>query len=595
MVWKKFYKKGKKEEEKDNNKDEGNNTLVNAKNLKPIEKKSNEKIYIMPLGGIGEVGKNLTLFQCRDEIVILDVGFTFPTEDMLGVDLVIPDFSYIESNKDKIKGIALTHGHLDHIGALPYLYKKIDNKIPMLGSKLTMELVKSKFKENNDISKFNFREVQNRSKIRIGKYFELEFIRVTHSIADAFAVAIHTPSGTILHTGDFKVDLTPVDKKPMDFYKLAQLGENGVLLLLSDSTNAEREGTTPPEKGVGDSIKESFDKAKGRIVIASFSSHIHRLQQIINVTHAAGRKFAVEGRSMKEMVKIASDMGYLKIPEGTKVDLRKIKNLKSEEVVLLCTGTQGEPMAALSRMANGEHRHIEIREKDTVIISATPIPGNEKSVYRNINKLLKTKAEVIYEKGAGIHVSGHGSQEDLKLMLSLVKPKFFIPVHGEFKHMKKHKDLAMEMGMKEDNILLLDKNGIRVKLTEDELKLDGKVPFGETLIDGLGIGDVGNIVLKDRQQLSEDGILVVIVTIDGKTGKILSGPDLITRGFVYARNSETLIRNAKKRITDDLKKLESNNVTDWNTLKRSIRSSISNFLYKETRRNPMILPVITEG
>ncbi|OQY10508.1 MAG: ribonuclease J [Fusobacteriia bacterium 4572_132] len=586
MVWKKFYK-GKKEKQEENKIEEKTNNGE-------MTNKKQEKIYVMPLGGLGEVGKNMTLFQFKDEIIVLDVGLAFPEEDMLGVDLVIPDFKYAVNNVDKIKAVVLTHGHEDHIGALPYFYKEVPATIPMYGSRLTLGLAKVKFDSENVEKQYNFKEVKSRDKIKIGKYFEIEFIKVTHSIADAFAVAIHTPAGTILHTGDFKVDLTPVDGQPMDFYKLAELGEKGVLLLMSDSTNAEQEGTTMPEKSVGESLKVSFRKAKGRIVIASFASHIHRVQQIIDVSVAVGRKIAVEGRSMKRVVKIASELGYLNIPEDTILDLKNIKSLDDEKVVLLCTGTQGEPLSALSRIASGRHRHIEVRRTDTIIISATPIPGNEKAVYRNINSLLKTQAEVIYEKGAGIHVSGHGNQEDLKLMLNLIKPKYFMPVHGEYKHLKKHKELAMEVGIPEKNIILAEKNGMKIEVSKEEIKITGKVPSGMTLIDGLGIGDVGNIVLRDRQHLSEDGIFIVVLTISGENGKILSGPDLITRGFVYARESGDLIRDTSIEIKESLKESEEKNIKDWMTLKKIIQKTASKYLYEKTGRNPIILPIIME-
>ncbi|BDU49896.1 ribonuclease J [Haliovirga abyssi] len=559
---------------------------------KPFYNNNKEgKLYVIPLGGIGEIGKNMTLIQYKDEIISIDVGLTFPGEDMLGIDLVIPDFNYVIKNSSKLKGIVLTHGHEDHIGALPYLYKEIPADIPMYGSKLTLALAKEKFERFDENVKHNFKEVKGRDKVKIGKYFEAEFIKTTHSISDTFAIAIHTPIGTIVHTGDFKIDLTPINNESTDFFKLAELGEKGVLFLMSDSTNAEREGYTMSERSVGEALQQECEKAKGRIVVAAFASHIHRLQQIIEVATNLGRKIAIDGRSMIRVVELASRLGYLKIEDNVLIDLKSVDNYKDEEIVLLCTGTQGEPMAALSRIANRTHKHINIKEGDTVIISATPIPGNEKAVYKTINRLIKNNAEVIYEKISGIHVSGHGSQDELKLMLNLVKPKFFMPVHGEYKHLKKHKDMALAVGIPEENIIISE-NGLKIEITKNNAKISGKVPSGITLIDGLGIGDIGNIVLRDRQHLAQDGIVIVVITISKKDGEILAGPDIITRGFVYARESGDLIRGTESLIKEELSKYKK--VTEWAVLKSAVRDITRGYLYEQTKRNPIILPIIME-
>jgi ribonuclease J len=556
--------------------------------------KKEEKVYVIPLGGIEEVGKNMTLIQYRDEIVIIDAGLTFPDDDLLGIDLVIPDYSYLESNKEKVKGLLLTHGHEDHIGGIPYLLNTLKKDMTIYGGKLTLALAKNKVEGSvMNTVKAHMREVVGREKIRIGKYFEVEFIRVTHSIADAYSIAIKTPAGTIVHTGDFKVDLTPVDGIGMDFQRLAALGEEGVDLLLSDSTNAEVPGFTPSERSVGDAFKTEFAKADGRIIIAAFASHIHRLQQIVDIAHSLGRKIAIDGRSMVRVFEIATNMGYLKVPEGTMVNLKNVENMRDDKVVILCTGTQGEPMAALSRIAKKMHKHIKIKEGDTVIISATPIPGNEKAVITNINNLLKHEAEVVFQKVAGIHVSGHGSKDEQKLFMNLVKPKFFMPVHGEYKMLKAHKQSAEECGIPAENILITF-NGSKVELTKSYCKVSGKVPSGATLVDGLGVGDVGNIVLRDRQHLAQDGIVIVVMTIDKKSGKVVAGPDIITRGFVYSRESENLINTAVEKIKTELAKHEEKGTTEWSVLKGTVKDTASKYLYEKTNRNPIILPIIME-
>lgn len=558
-----------------------------------IENKD-EKMYVIPLGGTDEVGKNMTVVQYRDEIIIMDCGVIFPDDSLPGIDLVIPDFTYLENNKNKIKGLFITHGHEDHIGAIPYLYQKIDKTIPMFGGKLTLALVKSKFEG------FNFsrtlpptNEVQGRSQIKVGKYFTVEFVRVTHSIADAYALAVTTPAGTILNTGDFKIDLTPVDGQGVDFARLSQLGEQGVDLLLSDSTNAEVDGFTPSEKSVGEAFKNEFLKAEGRIIIAAFASHIHRLQQIVDIATKNGRKIAIDGRSMVRVFEIAADLGYLKVPKGLIVSLREVDEMQDNKVVVLCTGTQGEPMAALSRIAKGMHKHIKVKSGDTVIISATPIPGNERAVSNNINNLTKEDAEVVFRRIAGIHVSGHGSKEEQKLMLNLVKPKHFMPIHGEYRMLKAHKESAIETGVDAKNIIIA-LNGSKVEVTKSRVQVVGKVNTGVTLVDGLGIGDIGNSVIKDRQQLSQDGVVIIVFTLEKETGKVLSGPDIATRGFIYSKESEELIQESIENIKQRLKIYEDTRIGDLNNLKNSIRDIASRHFYVKIKRNPMILPIIME-
>ncbi len=590
-----WYKNKKKKVVKENSEVEGNEVIkeneVNQTQEKP---KKEEKAYVIPLGGLDEIGKNMTLIQYRDEIIVIDAGMAFPDDDLLGIDIVLPDYSYLESNKDKVKGIFITHGHEDHIGGLPYLYQKLDTTIPTYGGKLGLALAKAKFQEPGLGRKMpKMKEVKGRSRIKVGKYFTVEFIKVTHSTADAYALAITTPAGTILHTGDFKMDLTPVDGEGVDFLRLAQLGESGVDLLLSDSTNSEVEGYTPSEKSVGEALKTEFMKADGRIIVAAFASHIHRLQQIIDVAHLNKRKVAIDGRSMVKVFEIASKLGYLKLPKNIMVSLADIEKLPEEKVVILCTGTQGEPMAALSRIAKKMHKHIKIRKGDTVIISATPIPGNERAVYNNINNLLKHEADVVFRKIAGIHVSGHASKDEQKLMLNLVKPKHFMPVHGEYKMLKTHKETAMETGVPEKNIIIAT-NGSKVEVTKSKARISGKVNSGIVLVDGLGVGDIGNIVLRDRQQLAQDGVVTVVMTISKETGSILAGPDIVTRGFVYSRDSEKMINEAADAIREKLKPLEEKNVVEWAALKTATKDVASKYFYEKTKRNPVILPIIME-
>ena len=565
---------------------------TDSANVKNENRKKEEKLYVIPLGGIEEIGKNMTAFQYKDEIIIVDAGLTFPEDEHLGIDVIIPDFSYLESNRDKVKALLLTHGHEDHIGAIPYLYQKLGSEdIPMYGGRLTLELAKAKF-ERRDTKLPKEKIIKGRSILKISKYFTVEFISVTHSIADCYAICIKTPAGTILHTGDFKVDLTPVDGEGFDFGRLAQLGEEGVDLLLSDSTNAQIPGFTPSERTVGESLKDEFAKAQGRIILAAFASHVHRLQQIIYIAENYGRKIAIDGRSMVKIFEICSNLGYLKIPKGIMVEIDKVETLPANQVLILCTGTQGEPLAALSRIANGSHKYISLREGDTVVISATPIPGNEKAAYKNINQLMKRHANVVFEKGVGIHVSGHGCQEEQKLMLNLIKPKFFMPVHGEYVMLKKHKELAEAVGIPSENIILAE-NGMKLELTKSNFKSVGKVPSGVTLIDGFGIGDIGNAVLKDRQNLADDGIVIISIS-QYKTGKFSKQIELVTRGFVYNKDAESLLTETKELIRLELENMETQDVKEIGKIKQRLKLKIGEFLNKKTDREPIILPIIME-
>ena len=565
---------------------------IDPANVKNENRKKEEKVYVIPLGGIEEIGKNMTAFQYKDEIIIVDAGLTFPEDEHLGIDVIIPDFSYLESNRDKIKALLLTHGHEDHIGAIPYLYQKLGSEdIPMYGGRLTLELAKAKF-EKRDAKLPKEKIIKGRSILKISKYFTVEFISVTHSIADCYAICIKTPAATILHTGDFKVDLTPVDGEGFDFGRLAQLGEEGVDLLLSDSTNAQIPGFTPSERTVGESLKDEFAKAQGRIILAAFASHVHRLQQIIYIAEKYGRKIAIDGRSMVKIFEICSNLGYLKIPKGIMVEIDKVETLPANQVLILCTGTQGEPLAALSRIANGSHKYISLREGDTVVISATPIPGNEKAAYKNINQLMKRHANVVFEKGVGIHVSGHGCQEEQKLMLNLIKPKFFMPVHGEYVMLKKHKELAEAVGIPSENIILAE-NGMKLELTKSNFKSVGKVPSGVTLIDGFGIGDIGNAVLKDRQNLADDGIVIISIS-QYKTGKFSKQIELVTRGFVYNKDAESLLTETKELIRLELENMETQDVKEIGKIKQRLKLKVGEFLNKKTDREPIILPIIME-
>ncbi len=550
----------------------------------------NSRISLIPLGGLGEIGKNMMVVRFGESILVVDCGLMFPEEEMLGIDVVIPDVTFLLENRENVLGIVLTHGHEDHIGALPYVLKQMD--VPVYGTKLTLGLLSGKLKEHGLDRSTRLHTVKPRDSVKIGP-FKVEFIRVSHSVPDAVAVAIHTPLGTIVHTGDFKVDHSPVDGQIIDFFKFAQLGEKGVLVLLSDSTNAERPGFTLSEKVVGGTLEEVFSEAKERIVMATFASNVHRLQQAITAAYKHDRKVAIVGRSMVNVVSTAHELGYLTIPEGTLVELDEASRLPKNKVLYISTGSQGEPMSALTRMAMGDHRQVNIMPGDTIIISATPIPGNEKLVGRVIDLLFKQGANVVYDSISGIHVSGHPSQEELKLMINLTKPKFFVPVHGEHRMLIRHAELAKEMGIPAKNVFVCE-NGQVLEFTRRSGRYAGRVTSGKVLVDGLGVGDVGNIVLRDRKQLSQDGILIVVVTISKETGNIVSGPDIVSRGFVYVRESEQLMDEIKDRVRFALDKCYDNNITEWSAIKTQIRDVLWKFLYEKTRRRPMILPIIMD-
>ena len=553
-------------------------------------KNERAKIKIIPLGGINEIGKNITAIEYKEDIVIIDCGLKFPDDDMFGIDIVIPDVSYLLKNSEKIKGIFLTHGHEDHIGALPYVLKQLN--VPVYGTKLTLGIVETKLKEHGLLSSTELIRVKPKDIIKLSSV-SVEFIKTNHSIADSVAIAIHTPLGVVLHTGDFKIDYTPIDGEMMDFARLAEIGRKGVLVMMADSTNVERPGYTMTEKVVGETFNRLFGKANGRIIVATFASNVHRIQQIITAAQKYEKKVAVSGRSMENIVQVAIELGYLEVDKGVLVPIDQIGKYPNDKMVIITTGSQGEPMSALARMAASEHRKIAIIPGDTVIISATPIPGNEKFVSKVVNQLFKKGAEVIYDSVEKIHVSGHACQEELKLMQALVKPKFFIPVHGEYRHLKKHGELAMELGLPEKNLVICE-NGDVIELTRNYIKKNGSVTSGQVFVDGLGVGDVGNIVLRDRKHLSQDGILTVVVTIEKQTGKVVSGPDIISRGFVYVRESEGLMDEAREIVRSVLKNCEERQITDWATLKSKMRDELREFLYEKTKRKPMILPIIME-
>ncbi len=554
-----------------------------------MAKKSN-KLKIIPLGGLEEIGKNLTVFEYKDDIIVLDCGVAFPDEDMLGIDLVIPDMSYLMKNKARIRGMVVTHGHEDHIGGIPYLLKEIN--VPIYGTPLTLGILSKKLKEHGLLRSAKLMDVQPGDTIKLGE-FRIEFIRVNHSIADAVAIALHTPAGTVVHTGDFKIDSTPIDGDMIDLTRFGDLGRKGVLALLSDSTNVERGGFSMSERKVGHTFEELFRGCDKRIIVATFASNVHRVQQIINCAIDNGRKVAVSGRSMESVVSAAVELGYIKAPKGTLIDISDINRFPPEKLVIVTTGSQGEPMAALSRMAICDHKKVEITKGDLVIISASPIPGNEKLVAHVIDELFKRGADVIYKALADVHVSGHACREELKIMLSLVKPKFFIPVHGEYRHLVMHAELAQSMGMDEANTFIL-KLGQVLELDRNKAKVTGTVPAGKVFVDGLGVGDVGNIVIRDRKHLSEDGLIVVVVCINSATKEIVSGPDVISRGFVYVREAEPLMENIKQMAKTAIEDCHSKKNNDWAALKNSIKNKLSQYLYEETKRSPMILPVIMD-
>lgn len=581
-------------------------------NLKPVVKRNNKKpmvakkaeapivikenvsfkkenLKIIPLGGIEEIGKNITVFEYGNDIILVDCGVAFPEDDMLGIDLVIPDFSYLVKNQDRIKGLVVTHGHEDHIGSIAYLLKEIN--VPIYATKLTIGLISNKLEEHKLLNTAKLNIVKQGQTIVLGK-FRVEFIRSCHSIPDSVALAIHTPVGTVVHTGDFKIDYTPIDEQKIDLGRLAELGNKGVLALLSDSTNSERKGYTMSESTVGEVFDKLFVNCQKRIVIATFASNMHRVQQIVNSAVANNRKIAVCGRSMINMIQTSVDLGYINVPKNTFIDIDMIKNYNDNQLVIITTGSQGEPMSALTRMANGEHKKVNINSNDLVIISATPIPGNEKFVAKVIDDLMKIGAEVVYSSLADVHVSGHACQEEQKLMLSLVRPKFFVPVHGEYRQLIAHKNTAKLMGIPEENIMLM-KNGRVLELNENEAKFTNSVQVGKVFVDGLGVGDVGNIVLRDRQHLSQDGLIIVVLTMDSY-GNVVAGPDIISRGFVYVRESENLMEEVKANVNVEVMRCVDNHITDWSTIKTTIRDSLKDYIFQVTKRNPMILPIIME-
>ena len=562
--------------------------------IKPAPGKSKAEpkpIKVSFLGGLNEVGKNMTLFEYGEDMFLVDCGLAFPDQDMLGVDLVLPDFTYVERNADRIRGIVITHGHEDHIGGLPYLLKVLN--VPVYGTKLTVGLIQGKLREHGLLNSASLNVINPGDVITLGG-FTVEAIHVNHSIPDALGLAIRCEGGTIVHTGDFKIDTTPIDGGMMDLGRLAEIGQEGVLCLMSDSTNAERPGFTESERKVGESFETLFRKAgNNRIIVATFSSNIHRVQQIMNVAASLGRKVALVGRSLENVVSISAELGYLNVPEGIVIDINMINRYPADKLVIITTGSQGEPMSALTRMAFSDHRKVEIHPNDYVIISATPIPGNEKTVSRVVNELMKLGADVVYEKMYEVHVSGHACQEELKMIMGIVKPKHFIPVHGELKHLRKHAGLALSMGIPKENILIAD-NGRVAEISKKALRCTSTVPAGRVFVDGYGVGDVGSVVLRDRKHLAQDGLVIVAVCIDRESGMIVSGPDVVTRGFVYVKESEELINAAREVAVEAIEAQTDGGYFDWNSIKASIRDEISHLMYERTKRSPMILPVIME-
>lgn len=548
-------------------------------------------VKIAFLGGLNEVGKNITLYEYGNDMFLVDCGLAFPDQDMPGVDLVLPDFTYLERNADKIRGIVITHGHEDHIGGLAYLMKTLN--IPIYATRLTIGLIQGKFKEHGLLNTTSLNVVKPGDHIPFGA-FDVELIHVNHSIPDAVALAIRCKAGTIIQTGDFKIDTTPIDGEMIDLARFAEIGKEGVLCLLSDSTNAERPGYTESERKVGEAFQRLFAKAGNRrLIVASFASNVHRVQQIIDVAQSLGRKVALSGRSLENVVAIGTELGYLHVPDGLLVSIDMVNRYPADQMVIITTGSQGEPMSALTRMAFSDHRKVSICPNDCVIISANPIPGNEKTVSKVVNELMKLGAEVVYEKMYDVHVSGHACQEEQKLMLGIIRPKYFIPVHGEQKHLRKHAGLALSMGMDPKNILIAD-NGVEVSLSEKEFRVSGNVPSGRVFVDGYGVGDVGSIVLRDRKHLAQDGLIIVVATIDSKTGELLSGPDVVSRGFVYVRESEELIEDACKVAQRILEDCAAHNVHDWSSIKLKLRDEVSHLMYERTKRSPMILPILMD-
>ena len=549
-----------------------------------------KKIKITPLGGLHEIGKNMTVFEYGSDLLILDAGLAFPDDDMLGIDMVIPDITYLQKHKNRIRGIILTHGHEDHIGAIPYVLKEFN--VPVYGTKLTLGILRNKLEEHGILNSAKLNVINPGETFKLGD-FKVEFIRSNHSIADAVAVAFHTPAGVVLHTGDFKIDSTPINGEMIDLGRIGELGKQGILLLMSDSTNAERRGYTMSESTVGATFDNVFENCNKRIFVATFASNIHRVQQIINAAVKYGRKVAVSGRSMENVLAAAIELGYMHIPKNTLIKLDEIGRYSKEQLVIVTTGSQGETMSALSRMAYSGHKKVNIEADDLVIISASPIPGNEKAISNVINELLKHGAEVIYESLADVHVSGHACQEELKIILALAKPRFFMPVHGEFKHLSRHRDLALQMGMKSKDIFMME-NGNVLEVSANDAKITGTVPSGKVLVDGLGVGDVGSIVLRDRKHLSEDGLIVVVMTIDHASQTVVAGPDIISRGFVYVRESEDLMESMRIKTADIVNTCLDNNTLDWASLKSHVKNELGSFIFSKTKRKPMILPVIMD-
>ncbi|MDD3221203.1 MAG: ribonuclease J [Lachnospiraceae bacterium] len=553
-----------------------------------VLKKENEGLKIIPLGGLESIGMNITAFEYDDSIIVVDCGLSFPADDMLGIDLVIPDVTYLENNIDKVKGFVITHGHEDHIGALPYILKKVN--VPVYATKLTMGIIEHKLQEHNLMKSTRRKVIKHGQSINLG-CFRIEFIKTNHSIADAAALAIYTPEGIIVHTGDFKIDYTPVFGQSIDLQRFAELGKKGVLAVMMDSTNAERPGFTNSERTVGQAIDHIFDEHRsGRIIVATFASNVDRVQQIINSAYKFGRKVIVEGRSMVNIIGIASELGYIQIPNDTLIDIDHMKNYPDDKLVLITTGSQGETMAALSRMANSTHRRISIKPGDTIVFSSSPIPGNEKAVSNIINELFRKGAEVIFQD---THVSGHACAEEIKLIYALTHPKYAIPVHGEYRHLKAHAKLAETMGIPKDHIIVLSSGNV-LEFKDESAKIVGQVPHGGIMVDGLGVGDVGNIVLRDRQMLSQNGLLIVVLTLSRHDNRLLAGPDIVSRGFVYVRESEMLMEDARKAVDQAVSKCLDGKVNDWSKIKSVIRDTLSDYVWKQTKRNPMILPVIME-
>ena len=568
--------------------------ISREKALKKVTEKvgfKKPRLKIIPLGGLHEVGKNITVFQYDNEMIVVDCGLSFPEDDMLGVDLVIPDITYVIKNEEKLKGMVITHGHEDHIGGVPYFLKQVNT--PIYGTKLTLGLIKNKLEEHRLVDSTKLNEVNPGETIKLGRHFKVEFIQSSHSIPDSVMLAIHTPVGTIIHTGDFKVDYTPMDGKLMDFARLAELGNKGVLALMSDSTNAERKGFTMSESTVGEVFEKLFTNCTKRIVVATFASNVHRVQQIVNSAVKYGRKIAVCGRSMINMITTARELGYIDCPDNLFIDIDMINNYTDDKLLIITTGSQGETMSALTRMASGTHRKVKITPNDLVIISANPIPGNEKNVSKVIDSLMQIGAEVVYSALQDVHVSGHACQEEQKLILALTKPKYFIPVHGEYRHLIAHSETAKLMGVEKENIFKLE-NGKILEMDKNSAEFTGTVQSGIILVDGLGIGDVGNVVLRDRQHLSQDGLIIVVLTMNGSSGEVIAGPDVISRGFVYVKESENVMDEIKLVVRHEVRKCEEQGIRDWTTIKNSIRENLREYIFSKTKRNPMIIPIVME-